>query len=178
MRFVAYILLMFLVASCSSRETDFESKASFQKHVNDPDNGFIKQQESNDLIFEAKLVPPLSGENSTECTVHLRIKRKDGGAVLDYGGVDRRMALEREGYLSFDLREDVEMNVEGHSFTPVFHHYERNYGLKPSVDILFNFMNLESDKDVIFQYRDRLFDQGLIRIKFDKELFKTCHVAE
>lgn len=174
--YIAAVLLVF--ASCSSKETKFSTERDFQAYINDPENGFIVVQESEDLIFEARLVPPMSGEKSKECTINLRIKRKDGGPVLDFGGADRQMAIEREGYLAFDLKDDVSLSLSGESIPPVFHHYERNYGLKPSVDVLFNFMGLKTSGDAVFKYRDRLFGQGLIKITFDKELFNTCYVAE
>lgn len=164
--------------ACNSQQTEFKSQAGFDKYISDPENGFVLEKESGDLVFEARLVPPLSGENSKECTVNLRIKRKDGGAVLEYGKANRQTILEREGYLAFDLKDDVSMSIDGQTSAPIFHHYERNYGLKPSIDILFNFMELPENGDATFKYRDQLFGQGLIKIKFDKELFNKCYVAK
>lgn len=178
MRISLYILLIVTLAACSSRETEFKTKRDFEEYINNPENGFVVVKESKDLIFEARLIPPLNGEKSKECTVNLRIKRKDGGAVLEYGEANRQIALEREGYLSFDLKDDVTMQINGSNHGPVFHHYERNYGLKPSVDILFNFMKLKTNGDAVFKYRDRLFGQGLIKIAFEQELFNTCYVEE
>jgi hypothetical protein len=87
--------------------------------------------------------------------------------------------LEREGYLSFDLAKDVAVEYDGKAVSCVFHHYERNYGLKPSIDILFQFPALKDPKkNPEFVYRDQQFGEGLIKIEFDKELFTTCYVKK
>ena len=175
MKFLLFIA-PFLLVGCNSKKTEFSNNQELHKYLNNPDNGFITSQESDDLIFELKFIPALKGEKDPQCTAQLRIKRKDGGSVLDFGGVSKQEALEREGYLSFELKEDVYIDENGHSNPSIFHHYERNYGLKPSIDVLFHFMHLEPESDVYFTYRDQLFGQGLIRIKLNKELFTKCYV--
>jgi len=173
---VLLFVISLLLLSCHSKEDHFESYVDFESYVNDPDNGFIQKQETADFIFEAKLTPPIEGEENTECTLQLRINRKDGGSVLDFGGVAKPEALERENYLSFELTKDVYLDESGHTNPAIFHHYERNYGLKPSIDLLFHFMNVNPEDDIYFVYRDQLFEQGLVRIKLDKELFTKCYV--
>ena len=98
--------------------------------------------------------------------------------MLDLGGATKSEVLEKEGYLSFDLMGDVYLENDGHIIPALFHHYERNYGLKPSVDVFFQFNAIHPKEDVLLVYRDQLFKQGLIRLKFDKELFKSCYVQE
>lgn len=176
MKGITIILTLFLFASCGSEKTEFSSPEEWEEYVNDPENGFITKKESSDLNFEIKFTPALKDEKNPQCTVQLRINRKDGGSVLDFGGVSKQEALEREGYLSFEVLKQVSIEENGHATPAIFHHYERNYGLKPSVDMYFNFMNVEPKQDVYFVYRDELFGQGLIRIKLEKELFTKCYV--
>lgn len=180
MKILLYIVTLLVLISCSDKanKTEFASEREFEEYINNPENGFIVIEESGELLFEARLMPPVKGEEETECTVNLRISRKDGGSVLDFGDVSKQEALMRESYLSFDLNNDVSIEMGGERYPPVFHHYERNYGLKPSVDILFNFMKLKPGHDAVFTYRDQLFGQGLVKIEFDKELFKNCYVAK
>src|SRR3989338_6773331 len=150
MRFVLFILPLFIVA-CSAGTDSFTSEKEFEDFLNDPDNGHIVSVETND---------------------------KDGGAVLDFGGATKSEVLEKEGYLSFELMGDVYLENSGQIIPCSFHHYERNYGLKPSVDMFFHFKAFQPTEDVIFVYRDQLFNQGLIRLKFDKDLFKVCNVQQ
>ena len=166
----------FILIGCHSKQTKFSSNRELQEYLNNPDNGYITSQESDDFIFELNFIPALKDDKEPQCTAQLRILRKDGGSVLDFGDVSKQEALEREGYLSFDLKEDVYIDEKGHSNPAIFHHYERNYGLKPSIDVLFHFMHVAPKEDVYFTYRDQLFGQGLIRIKLNKELFTKCYV--
>jgi len=175
MRGLTFIVLLLLVG-CKSNKTEFSSVEEWEEYVNDPDHGYITSKESSDLKFEVKFTPALKDEKNPQCTVQLRINRKDGGSVLDYGRASKQEALEREGYLSFEVLKKVSIEENGHATPAIFHHYERNYGLKPSVDMYFNFMNVEPKEDVYFVYRDELFGQGLIRIKLEKELFTKCYV--
>lgn len=166
------------MTSCFGSKTDFNSDKEFEDYLNDPKNGFIQKDESKDFIFEARLIPALKNEGESQLTVQLRIKRKDGKSVLDSDDVSQKQALTREGYLSFDLAGDVHLEDQGKSIPVSLHHYERNYGIKQSVDILFNFKNSKPGGDVYFVYRDQVFNQGLIKIKFKKELFTSCYVKE
>ncbi len=177
MRTCLFISLLFFLMACSGgKKTSFKDTEEWKAYVNNPENGFIVSEEASDMNFDLKFEPAISGDEIPQFTVHLRISRKDGGSVLDYNTNSKEEALEREGYLSFDLRKDVAIEENGHANPPVFHHYERNYGLKPTIDIMFNFMQMEPKEDVYFTYRDELFGQGLIRIKLNKELFTKCYV--
>lgn len=172
------VSILLVLSACSGQQTDFASEKEFESYLNDASNGFIQSEESNDFLFEARLMPALKNEKETQLTVQLRINRKDNGAALDFGGVSKQEALTREGYLSFEVLQDVHLESDGKTIPVTFHHYERNYGIKPSLDLLFNFENIHPKGDVFFVYRDQIFNQGLIKIKFKKELFTSCYVQE
>lgn len=176
MRGLVFISCLLLFCSCGGKQTSFKDTKEWEAYVNDPANGFIVSEEASDLKFDLKFMPAISGDEMPQFTVHLRISRKDGGSVLDFNTTSKEEALGREGYLSFDLLKDVSIEENGHGNPAIFHHYERNYGLKPTIDIMFNFMQMEPKNDVYFVYRDELFGQGLIRIKLNKELFTKCYV--
>jgi hypothetical protein len=151
----------------------------FETYINDPSNGYIQSSEAGDLLFEAKLSPPLADDPNPQFVLQLRISRLDGKSVLETNTSSKSEALEREGYLSFDLMNDVSFEYDGKELPCLFHHYERNYGLKPSVDILFQFPVIKDPhEDPVFVYRDQQFGEGLIKIAFDKELFTSCYVKK
>lgn len=168
---------MVLVTACGHK-TSFRTEDEMNDYLNNPENGFISSVETADLKIEAKLSPSIQGDKVPQLTVQMRISRKDGGSVLDFGGVAKPQAMERETYLSFEILKDVFLECKGKAEPAVFHHYERNYGLKPSVDIFFKFNHFEPTEDVYFNYRDQLFSQGLIKLKFNKELFTSCYVQK
>lgn len=174
---ILFVISLFLI-SCSSQQTEFESVEELQEYLNDPENGHIISEKSSELNFEAKLIPAFEGEKNPRFTVQLRISRKDGGSVIEFGGVDQQKISMREQYLSFDLLKDVTTKINGKTVPAAFHHYERNYGLKPSIDVLFEFPHTTPTEDVNFYYRDELFGQGRIKLKFNKELFNKCYVAK
>ena len=177
MRFLLPVSL-FLLISCSSKK-EFQSVEEFEAYINDSDNGYIQSDEAGDLLFEAKLNPPLSDDPNPQFAVQLRISRLDGKPVLETNTSSKAEVLEREGYLSFDLAKDVAVEYDGKAVPCVFHHYERNYGLKPSIDVFFQFPAIKEPKEnPVFVYRDQQFGEGLIEIEFDKELFTTCYVKK
>lgn len=177
MRLLAGILSI-LLFSCSGNKTSFVSGEDFQAYLNEPDNGFIQSVSVGDFQWDVKLTPTLDEDKNHEVSFNLRIQRKDGGSVLDYGNVGKDVAMTREGFLSFDVKQLVYLECNEQIIPCSFHHYERNYGLKPSVDVVFHFSGVEPKEDVYFVFRDELFNQGLIRIKFNKDLFKTYHVQK
>lgn len=169
---------LFLLVSCSSKK-EFQSVEEFETYINDSDNGYIQSDEVGDLLFEAKLNPPISDDPDAQFEVQLRISRLDGKPVLKTNTNSDSEILEREGYLSFDLAKDVAVEYGGKAVPCIFHHYERNYGLKPSIDIFFQFPGIKDLKEnPFFVYRDQQFGEGLIKIEFDKELFTPCYVKK
>lgn len=169
-------LLILLLSSCAGRKTSFQNEEELDAYVSDPENGYISSAETSDFLLEAKLVPAIAGDTEPQLTVHVRLSRKDGLSVLDFGGGDRQAAMEREQYLSFDVSGDAYFE-DGENLRPaIFHHYERNYGLKPSVDLFFQFKHFIPKDDATFVYRDQLFGQGMFRIHFNQALFTSCHV--
>lgn len=167
---------LFLLSACSGGKTTFRNEADMQAYLNDPDNGFIVSDETADLLVEAKLTPAIAGDEDPQVTIQLRLTRKDGASVLNPGTVPQAEVSGRESYLSFEVLNDVYLEDGGKTTPALFSHYERNYGLKPGIDLFFRFKNIQPQSAVYLVYRDQLFGQGLIRLKFKKALFTPCHV--
>ena len=162
--------------SCQSNKHEFKSLSSLNEFLNDIDNGFIQKDQSNQFQFEARLIPPMEGDSASQVSVQLRISDTENTPVLDYGNITNEQRGYRENYFSFEIKNDVFLEFDGKKVYADFNHFEKNYGLKNSIDILFNFTDIKPESDVFFVYRDQVFDQGLIKIKFNKQLFKNCYV--
>lgn len=179
MKTTAFIILLILISSCSNKETVFSSEKDFQNYLNNPENGFIKSSDNGEVIIETKLEPSLRDDEHPQLTMHVRLGRVDKLPILDYGGATQDIVAQREAYLSFQILSDVYLEDGDKLITPVFHHYERNYGLKPSIDLFFQFDHfIPQEEKVTFVYRDELFQQGMFRIHYTKDLFTSCHVQE
>lgn len=169
--------IVLFLSSCGGMKTDFQNEQEFNAYVNDPNNGFIASDETEDLRFESQLVPLTGKENDGNYNFRMRISTKDDKPVLLYNIQNETEKSEREAYLSFGMNEDVFLLVDGKEIPCAFHHYERNYGLKPSIDMFFSFKNVKPKEKVRLVYRDHLFDQGMIEIEFNKDLFTEYYVG-
>lgn len=170
--------LVILLFSCGENKTSFSSEKDFHAYLNDQSNGFIQSMDGKDLKFETKLIPPFKDDEDKIVSVQLRISRLDGLSVLDLDGTDQQQRLQNEGYLSFEITKDVYL-LNGKEIIPAtFSHYERNYGLKPSIDISFDFPAFKLKGDPVFVYNDLLFGQGMIKINYSKNLFSSCDVKQ
>jgi hypothetical protein len=178
MRFFIYLIFCLIFFSCNEKKHEFKSVKEMNNYLNDVDNGFISIEKTHDLIFEAKLVPSIYGDKHEQYTIHLRLSRENALSVLEIGNVNKQEIIAREAHLSFEILSDVYLEIQSQEIKPEFSHYERNYGLKPSIDLFFYFPKFEIKEDVFFNYRDKLFGQGLIKIKFKKELFTSFYVHE
>ncbi len=170
------VFVLSFLTGCSDQQTTFGSEEELMAYVNDSGNGFIQSTESDAFVLEAQLVPAIADDKEPQLTVRIRLNRQDGGSVLDFGQVGQQEALARESYLAFEMTGDVYLQDGEQIISPVFYHYERNYGLKPSVDLFFKFKAFQPSGDVKLVYRDQLFGQGLLTIHFNQALFSNCHV--
>lgn len=169
---------MILVFSCSKTRTTFDSIEDFNAYLNNVENGFIQKTVYNGVLYEAKLIPALGDDEEKNISVQLRISLENGGNVLEFEGASQELIAEREMELSFGMQDLVTMNYNGRSLSPQFTHYERNYGLKPSVDVLLQFEEIKGENVVVFRLNDQIFTKGIVEIEFDNELFTTCYVKK
>lgn len=178
MRSILIPLVFLGLLSCEKGQLIFNTEEEFEMYLNDADNGFIESSESADFKYETKLIPPMKDDTNSQISIQLRIHRKDNGSVLKFENVQMQEISNREAYLSFEIAKDVFLETEDKTIPVSFHHYERNYGLKPSLDLYFTFEKVDDSKDIKFVYRDQLFHQGLVSIEYNKQLLKSCDVRK
>lgn len=167
-----------MLISCQEKLV-FDSQDEFETYVSNNKSDFVVKTEMSDFYFESMMVPPIKSDTAEQRLFRLRIGLKDGTNVLDYAkGNNEYNPLQKEGYLSFDVINDVFLLSDGKEIHPSFHHYERNYGIKPTLDLVFFFNHVSPKSKIQFCYRDMLFNQGLVKIEFNKELFTNCYVEK
>ena len=64
MKSLIFIILLLALISCDSQKTTFETQSHFESHISNPDNGYLNSDESDDFVFETKLILPLSNSKS------------------------------------------------------------------------------------------------------------------
>lgn len=178
MKIALFISVLFIAIGCDNNQYVFDSEEEFESFVSNNETDFIISQKTTDFYFESMMIPPIEDDTLRQTLFRLRIGLNDGGNVLDFQDGGNYSPLEKEGYLSFEINNDVFLQYEGKKNIPVLHHYERNYGIKPTIDLVFYFNNIDSKEDVVLCYRDQLFGQGLIKLKFNKQLFTNCYVKK
>lgn len=174
MRFVVFAFCVVGFIACNHQKSfHFESENQMLTAVNDPKKGFLNTYKNGDLIFDTQFLPAL--ENDSIVTIKLRISHKDGTSVLQYNTLSEEEIQLRENKLSFDLSQDVYLEVGDLTLYPLIYHYERNYRLKPSIDVFFEFRKVKTAEDVYFNFRDKIFQSGLIRIKIENKNFNSTY---
>lgn len=167
-----------MLTACHNDQRIFASQKEFDEYVSENETDYVVKSETSEFTFEGMMLPPIEGDTLEQRLFRLRIGLNDGGNVLDYDKGGNYLPLEKEGYLSFAVINDVFLEVDGKELQPVLHHYERNYGIKPTVDLVFFFNKVRVKSEINFCYRDQLFGQGLVKMKYKKELFTNCYVKQ
>lgn len=165
----------FLLLSCGKEEPyHFDSRMEMEELVTNPTYGFIGSYKSGNLLFET-LFEPASLKDSI-VVVKLRISEVNGKSVLEHQTTNTDEVRIREQYLSFEIAKDISLEVNGKESAPILTHYERNYRLKPSIDLFFEFKKTEpAINTAYFNYRDKLFGAGRITIKIDTKNFNSSY---
>lgn len=174
---ISIFILTLTLVSCSGQQVEFGSWKAFQSYLNNPQNGFVLKEEVKGFIYEVKITPPTT-ESKEELTINLRINRKNGTAVLNDNQFSQTEIMQIEHYFSFGITDDITLSSPGIKATPAFVHYERNYQLKPSIDIIIDFNGIKQGEDYSFKFTDRAFSQKTIEFKINQELLNVCYVKE
>lgn len=171
------LLLCILLFSCSGRKTDFKSFESFNEYINNVDNGYILSKKVDDFVYEIKVSPPTI-ESDNSIAIHLRMNREDGTPVMTEDEYSKTDILQIENYLSFGVEKDFKLLAFTSNISPSLVHYERNYLLKPSIDILVHFDGLNINTDYEFEFNDLIFSKEKVVFLINQELLNVCYVEK
>ncbi|MBK9731129.1 MAG: hypothetical protein IPO83_07555 [Chitinophagaceae bacterium] len=77
-------------------------------------------------------------------------------------------------YFAFEVKNDFFIVSAGDTLPCVIHHFERSYGLHPSIDLVLGFrqqstMNLKEDAPLTLYFNDRLYGSGYNSFVFHKK---------
>lgn len=162
--------------SCAGDKSQFKSQEELKEYVSDPEHGFVHSFNLNKLDLSVMIIPPIGNDESAHFEVRLRISSADGSAVLKLNNSINDNNVSKESYLSFGILKDLYFVDDNGIHSANFHHYERNYGLKNSIDLGFEFPYFEPKGEVRLVYRDELFGQGLATLKIKNHLLNKRYV--
>ena len=104
----------------------------------------------------------------------LRISKNSENDLVNYKTINQEDYALRVKYFSFDMQNDI-LLVEGKdTLNCLLHHFERTYGADPHLTFSIGFKNIpESKYEKTFIYYDNVFNNGPIKLVFEKRLIKN-----
>ena len=107
--------------------------------------------------------------------------RSEQGDILESGINDRSQYQERIAYLNAHLNQDIFLLEGGDTLSCVLHHFERDFGLTPYINITLGFQINEEEKEAVLKetrfdysdkvlvFDDRVFGTGMVKLTILKE---------
>jgi hypothetical protein len=127
----------------------------FVSFINNPENGFIKQQKSNNYSFTVQYLPPdyialqfvLSSiendfdklKNEADSTLNFKFTICSEDSIPT--DTKSEAYQEKVRFLSNDFIQSCVLITEKDTLLPVIHHYEMNPNIKPCENVMFAFEN-------------------------------------
>lgn len=188
--FVAIVLLC-TMSSCKQAFTPKEYVKWFEKEA----DLFSRTVIISDYRYTCKLIPwqyKLAKEIEQGVTMQqdadIRRKELDGMYYVDInidllnktsGGVMENDVLSPEDfnarlyYISYRIKDDIFLVSENERRPCSLYLFERNFGLKSSVDISTAFIKNEKDESITIELDPQVFRTGIINFEYDKSMFNS-----
>ena len=143
---------------------------------------YIARQNLRDALYTVEDLKEQIGQMNELQYFTLRIGlQSERGDILESGIADMMAYQERIGYLNAHLNQDIFLLDGGDTLSCVLHHFERDFGLTPYINITLAFQIHEDEKaavlkqspyrysDKVFVFDDRVFGTGMVKLTILKE---------
>ncbi len=191
-RYILLLSLTCLLWSCSqSSISDF---GKYVKYLSNPKNGLVKEKSVAGISMKVKYLPndyqvyndAFKTSESIDQKVFNDIKDNYSNSttfVLTLGPdeehkfditrvdlADYDEYAERIERMNFNFGEFISLEVDGIEIQPTLTQMESLYGLKKTRDIVvvFNKEDIQPNADIKFVFKDKMFNTGINKFKFDK----------
>ncbi|MEO9531943.1 MAG: hypothetical protein ABJG68_07550 [Crocinitomicaceae bacterium] len=181
------LIFSLLLISCKKEFSPTE----YKKWMESSDNGMYKTKEINNWVFTAQyetseylLLLNKGPELIKDCDIQkeldhygethsvlLNITDKKGNSPLKFNVRNELEYNARIQYLNSEVTKDCFLLSGNDTLKCQFAHLERDFGISPNLKINFAFDKAESDETIQFCFRDKLFNNGMIKFTFFKEDF-------
>ncbi len=188
---IIYFGLLVFTSACNHQPVTF---SEYKLWFSDPDNGFVKKKEINDLVFSVQyrpvdyqLVSELKEyEEYTQIALDSIRHSYAGGKyfLLEVGTKNKEvndMVMTRSlqnfedfkemvHHAAFGLNHNVSLIADGDTIKPSLYHFERGYELGRRARFLFAFpvANSKSIETMTFCYDDVFFNSHRLNFRFKK----------
>jgi hypothetical protein len=183
----AICLLLF---SCTKNQL---TPAAFLKYINDPENGLSKERKIEALNIKLKYLPPgylaykeykdigVKGQqqldsiqklyaNSLTFVMELSPEDQKAQDVMLQDIQSEEEFKERVNTMNFNMKEFLELEIEGKTLSPTIANLENIYGLKNSRKIIIVFPveieKIKKGKNLKFTYVDEIYATGVNNFEF------------
>ena len=184
--FIPVLAPILLFSACNKTFNSEELKV----FVLDQENGFLKTElvantEYSVLYshpqFEAlkrikddqkaseELITELIQESSEQLIFYIRLRDINNKNLLKKDIVDNKVYDERLMYLLGDIKDDFSLLNGTDTISCSIHHFERGYGVNPSLNITLAFNKPSKLTDFTFIYNDQLFGAGKLKFQYFSE---------
>lgn len=194
-KYLVLLSLFLLVVACKK---EIRTLSEYNKYINDPDNGLLKERKIFNFKISVKLLPPdylvlkemkstternyskMLTEHKNNLTFILTLtfggeKKTPEGDPVSSGLSDYEEYKERFSHLNFKLYEDIQLSSNRQEYSPVLISFENTYGQSNELNTMVVF-SPKTEKDEFrkadsytFIYNDRIFSSGYNKFTFKRE---------
>lgn len=105
--------------------------------------------------------------------INIDLLNKTSGGVMENDVISPEDFNARLYYISYRMQDDIFL-VSGNDRRPCsLYLFERNFGLKSSVDISTAFIKIEKDENITVELNSQVFRTGIINFEYDKNVFNS-----
>lgn len=171
------LLLLLLLFFIGCEPKSFETQEEFFKYINSVQSGYLKQANTEDLIFQFKHLPhTLNADvNDTDedsilnLAFQFRVLSTSGVNLMNYRTTTLEDQNKRVTKLEYKMKE-LFSGSSSKTIEPTFIHYENFRGIKNEILIHVHFTLLDNlKKDFTIYFDDQIFQSGLHQFVFKKE---------
>lgn len=190
--YLAIITLLCLCIGCGKEVLD---KTSYKAWIENYQNGLHKQKEvgvlvtdvqyiSSDYMLLQEMAVEVMGEEARkerktalDKTLFFKVRlsiNQEGATIMNYGIQAPQEQTARSKYFSFDMQDDLYLEVGGKKKKCGLYHFEEGYDLTTTRTFMLGFSQEEAEKDQnkTLVLDIPIFNTGPIKIQFQEEAFK------
>ena len=178
-----FIFIAFIATATNSCNTATVSPLEFAEWCRDAENGLVKVRELGNMEFRLEYWPtqlvqlqnevddPSSFQGMEYFRFHVEDKNAIQTDLLKTLSSNNEEYQSLSQYLAFHFEDGIHLKVGDRQLHCAHYHFERNYGLRPGIDMVFAFENDDPD----FQHHrelqivDDVFGTGRLHFSFNRE---------
>lgn len=171
------------------------SPKKYYAEITDPDNGYLIIKEFPEIRFKVQYKPldfvvlqeykrnvpnmeeMISLRNEFKGMHYFTLSIEPIGHqadLLKLGNTDRQEYEEKLNYYAFQANQDLTLYTDNDTLPCHLYHFERDYGIKPGINMVFAFENITNEfEDIRLVFHDRVFGNGILQYIFKEQIMRN-----